>query len=80
MQLLVIVSKDDLSSSALKLWTKFFLYNFCNCRRIHFLQLGISDMLKYMFFLLFFIILCIVEIVNVNCPFSENGHFAFRVV
>ena len=31
-------------------------------------------------FLLLFIILCIVERDHVNCPFSENGHFAFRVV
>ena len=37
-------------------------------------------MSKYMFFCFFFIILWTVESVNgVNCPFSENGHFAFRV-
>ena len=38
MKLLVIVAKDDLSSSALKFWSSFFLYNFRHCRRIYFLH------------------------------------------
>ena len=29
-------------------------------------------------FLLFFIVLCIVQRASLNCPFFENGHFAFR--
>ena len=52
------------------MWKKHDVYSDCFT--------DIKDMTKNMDFLLFFIVLCIVQKASLNCPFFENGHFVFR--
>ena len=80
MQLLVIVPKNCLPASVTYYRNFVDIFGIYRENVMYYLSIhAYYRDVKKSVFAVFFIVLCIVESVDVNCPFFENGHFGFRV-